>query len=184
MTSQLSWQPPPVTKCGGCVMTQQEALYHFEYLDGRLIYKNKVPRSSKVALGEEVGNRRPDGYIKVNFKRKQYYAHRIIYLMHHGFYPDEVDHIDRNPRNNKIENLRSATRSENAANRGVGKSNKSGFLGVFWNTQSAKWNAKIKINGKDKHLGFYDLLEDAASAYETASKRYHGKFSPYVAATK
>lgn len=171
----LSWQPPPVTKQR---MTQEEALHHFEYRDGVLIYKNRVLRSNKISIGDKVGWERPEGYLKFNFKGKSHYAHRVIYLMHHGVYPYEVDHIDGDKRNNRIENLRAACRSENASNVKMWSSNKSGYKGVFWNTQAGKWQAKITVNRIAKHLGFYADLLNAAKAYENASIKYQGKFSP------
>ena len=89
----------------------------------------------------------------------------------------EVDHINRNRKDNRLENLRFATRQQNIWNRGINKNNTSGYKGVFWNKQSNRWAAKIWLNYKQIHLGLFDSKEDAALAYNIAAKEYFGEYA-------
>lgn len=90
---------------------------------------------------------------------------------------EEVDHIDRNPLNNRRSNLRIATHAENLRNRGKNRNNTSGYKGVTWDKGEGKWSASITVNYKRVHLGRYSNPEDAYAAYCKAVKEYHGEFS-------
>ena len=121
------------------------------------------------------GTLRDDGYIGVFIDGKYHFAHRIIWEMHNGSIPEGmvVDHIDRIRNNNLIENLRICTFQENHFNRGKQSNNKSGFKGVSWHKQKQKWVAQIKLDGKNKFLGFFTCPEKAYLKYcETAIERY------------
>ncbi len=88
----------------------------------------------------------------------------------------QVDHIDLNGLNNQKYNLRLVTSSQNMCNKCKRKDNESGYKGVSWRETNKKWRVRIQINGKRVHLGYFDNILDAAKAYETASKIYHGEF--------
>ena len=131
---------------------------------------------------KKVGNKRfcrglPHA-IGVKLNTKGYLAHRIIWEMHHGPIPDGmvVDHKDCNPFNNKIDNLRLATKAQNSHNSQLKSSNKTGVKGVYVHTETGKFIAQIKAHGKALHLGVYDSLEDGAIAYAFASEILHGDF--------
>jgi len=105
--------------------------------------------------------------------RSGLYMHRVILDAPAGL---EVDHIDGNGLNNRRGNLRLATPSQNSCNKGVTKSNTSGYKGVFWEKGRGKWRALIRLNYKLKHLGFFDTPEKAYKAYCEASDKLHGEF--------
>lgn len=94
--------------------------------------------------------------------------------------PDNLqwDHINGNKLDNRRENLRYATNSQNNANRekqaGLYSSQ---YKGVFWNAQKGKWQSRLKIDGKQKHLGFFVNEKDAARAYNEAALKYFGEFA-------
>jgi hypothetical protein len=90
--------------------------------------------------------------------------------------PEFVDHIDRNRANDRWSNLWVCTRSQNQYNRTKQSNNKSGFKGVFWNTQRQKWQAKIGYQRRYKHLGFFDDPEEASMTYRRAAERLHAEF--------
>lgn len=90
------------------------------------------------------------------------------------------DHIDRNPFNNKSENLRVATKSQNAMNSRLRRDNISGYRGVSWSKQKKKWRSTININKAQKHLGFFDSIRDADIAYKNAAKDLFGEFMSFV----
>lgn len=160
-------------------MVQKEELEElFEYRDGDL-YGKYVPwrrkESNSRVVGKKLGSD-SGGYLQVNFtysgKKYRKLVHRIIYAMHHNYWPDLVDHIDQDPSNNRVENLRAADKRINAINSGLAKNNKSGIKGVSWDKNAKKWSAQIKANGSKVHLGVFSSLEEAKIAREAAEKVY------------
>jgi len=108
------------------------------------------------------------------------YMHRVILARMLGrelVAGEQVDHIDRNPLNNRRENLRLATGSENMHNQAKRVNNTSGFKGVCFHKGARKWLAGIKVNYKQIHLGYFDTAEAAAAAYNTAALVLHGTFA-------
>jgi len=90
---------------------------------------------------------------------------------------EQVDHIDRDPLNNRRENLRLATASENLRNQSKHKDNTSGFKGVSFHKPMQKWQAQIAVNHKQIYLGCFDTAAAAAAAYDTAAQSLHGTFA-------
>lgn len=114
----------------------------------------------------------------INICGRPYEASRIIWLIVHGTWPaQDIDHANRNPLDNRLENLRLATRSQNCANKGARSDNSSGFKGVSYHKQSGKWRAKIKHFGVENSLGLYDSPAEAGDAYRVAAQQIHGKFA-------
>lgn len=134
---------------------------------------------TKKLVGLMAGADRGDGYYKICFKKKRYYAHRVVWELHNGKLSkgEQIDHIDQNPSNNRISNLRIATNSENNCNRSRQSNNTSGFKGVSWNKFTQSWEAYIKLNGKRKFLGYFLRKESAALAYRLNAEMYHGQFA-------
>lgn len=112
-------------------------------------------------------------------KMRHLYMHNAIWEWHHGPIPDDltVDHIDRNTLNNQLSNFRLATFSQQMQNRGLFKNNKSGYRGVGWHKGCEKWQARIRVDGKLIHLGYYDDKDDAARAYDAAARIHFGEFA-------
>ena len=109
----------------------------------------------------------------ISGKRQHFYMHRRIMGEPLGL---QIDHIDRNGLNNRRENLRCATASQNQQNACRQINNTSGFKGVSWHNASRKWMARIMMDGHQHHLGIYDTPEAAHAAYREASARMHGEF--------
>ena len=113
-----------------------------------------------------------------NGKYKTFKVHRLVGI---AFLenPDNkpmIDHIDENKANNNVKNLRWATSSDNLVNQGKYKNNQSGFKGVLFYKPSNKYKAYIRINGKEKHLGYFKSAEEASRAYDAKAKELHGEF--------
>ena len=125
----------------------------------------------------EAGHKGEDGYIVIGILSTLYKAHRVIYLMCQGILPKEVDHIDGDKGNNRIANLRAASRRQNMANYSKPENNTSGYKGVSWSRSSRKWKAYIKVMDKQKHLGCFPCKIEAAKAYNAAANKYHGEFA-------
>jgi AP2 domain len=108
---------------------------------------------------------------------KLLYMHREI-LEKHGYTNfQHTDHINHNGLDNRFSNLRPATVSQNQGNKKKQKNNTSGYKGVSWDKRRNKWQVYIKINGKQKHLGYYDDIEDAKAAYDKSAKELFGEFA-------
>ena len=150
--------------------------------DGVLIWKIK-PRPS-IRVGAVAGHKRSN-FITLNIFGKRTRAHRLIWFMHHGEWPDgEIDHINCNPLDNRIENLRIANRSQNAANCKNGRVGKSGHMNV-WKTRNGRFMACVKtITDGFKSYGTYDSAEEAASVAKDAHIGVHGQFSKFAAIPK
>lgn len=87
-----------------------------------------------------------------------------------------IDHIDRNPLNNRKSNLRICTQQQNVWNSGMRKNNTSGVTGVSYEKRRGRWLAKIKVSGKSIHIGYYKNFDDAVSARYKAEEKYFGDY--------
>ena len=132
--------------------------------------------TGKFPAGAIAGNYMPGGYNRVRIDGRIYYGHRIAWALTHGVWPDRnIDHIDGDPSNNKIDNLRDISQKHNIQNqRHALPSNTSGLLGVGWHRQSGKWRARITADGKEHALGLFDSAEIAHGAYLKAKRELHG----------
>lgn len=116
-------------------------------------------------------------YRKISIDGQQYLAHRLAWFYMHGLWPaHEIDHINGNGSDNRIANLRQATRGENSTNSPAQKSNKIGLRGVHFHRGAKRYRAQICKNLKITHLGYFDTAEDAHAAYLTAAHKLHGEF--------
>jgi hypothetical protein len=147
----------------------------FEYRNGVLYWKHD--RRSNKLKGKKVGALSSTGRLGVKLLGKQYLVHRIIYAMHHGNCAEYVDHIDGNPLNNKIENLRAATMSENAINSKPRAKTKSGVKGVTWHGRDKLWHVRLRVGGEQKSFGYFKDLVEATSVAKAARLQHHGAFA-------
>jgi len=101
------------------------------------------------------------GYVVIRIDRKLYKAHQLAWLYTHGTFAPELDHINRIRNDNRIANLRAASRSMQMHNAGMLKNNTSGVKGVSYHAASKKWHARIWVDGKCRHVGFFATIEEA-----------------------
>ena len=118
--------------------------------------------------GNRAGTTDSGGYRQVQVDGKLIYEHRVIYEMHNGPIPDgmQIDHINGVRKDNRIENLRVVTPSENQHNRKEAK-------GFYFHKASGKFMARIDVDGKQIFLGRYETPVDARAAYLRAKRKYH-----------
>lgn len=144
-------------------LTQGLVREYMTYEDGKLFWR--ISPSNRAPVGAEVGYLHLDGYRRVGFRGVKYRVHRLIFLYHHGYFPENgIDHVNRMRDDNQIENLREASHSCNMRNAGTRINNTSGIKGVYYNKAHGKWRGQILINGQNKHLGSYDTKLEAACA--------------------
>ena len=158
------------------MITQEQLLNAFEYKDGNLYWKIA---KQKTVIGKIAGSKLPNGYFHFQLNGKFILHHRAIFLMHYGYLPKFIDHIDGNPSNNRIENLREVTASQNCWNQKY-KGSASGVKGVTWNKQDKRWQSQIRANGKKFYLGKFVNLDDAIVAYKNAAKKLHGEYRTQI----
>lgn len=115
------------------------------------------------------------GYINANCNHTKIYLHRLIFddLREN----DMIDHINHNVHDNRRNNLRIATNSQNQMNRDKPITNTSGIKGVYWHKNKQKWQANIQINESLLYLGIFDSKEDAIKARKQAEEKYFGSFN-------
>ncbi len=113
------------------------------------------------------------GYFHGHILGALHKAHRIIWLLATKEWPKEqIDHINGNRSDNRICNLRDASSGENGRNRKRQNDNKTGVSGVTWSNAHLKWRARIHVNGKRLHLGYYENIEDAIAVRKEAEAKY------------
>jgi hypothetical protein len=165
-------------------MTQEYAHEAFEYRDGELFWKvrplhhfvdeHAQKTFNSIRPGKRAGGV-TDGYMEVRMTLSGVKVHRIVFVMHHGFLPDEVDHIDGNPLNNRIENLRAASRSQNMRNTRTQRRTRTGVKGV--SIKGKRFCAFIIKDDRQLHLGMFDTLEQAAAARKQAEREQYGEYA-------
>jgi hypothetical protein len=157
-------------------LTQQQVRDIFSYADGKLYWRKKISR--KTVLGSEAGTlRKNDGYRQIMISKTIYRTHRLIYLYHHGHIPEIIDHINRDTSDNRVENLRPATRVQNAYNSKLRPDNTSGTKGVTWCKNKKKWVARVYVEGKCVNLGRFADMKDAIAEVVSARNKHHGIFA-------
>lgn len=132
-----------------------------------------------IRAGKQAGGVNHAGYTRITLNSREYYlAHRVIWLMMTGEWPEfEIDHINGDRRDNRWANLRPASRLENARNLKLCRRNRSGFKGVCWDAGRRKWVAYICADRKRKYLGAFTTPEAAHAAYCEAAEQLHGEFA-------
>ncbi len=148
------------------MLNKEELNNIFEYNNGDLIRK----KTGKIIKSPT------NGYFRAAINKKNYLAHRIIFMMHHGFVPTIIDHINGNRSDNRIDNLRAADNSQNAWNRIANKISTSSIKGLRLRKNN-KWEARIQVNNKSKYLGVFDNIELAELVVIEARNKYHKEFA-------
>ena len=161
-------------------LTQEmlKEILHYNSKTGIFIWKKS--NSNVVKIGQVAGFTNGKGYIEIGINKKYYKAHRLAFLYMTGKIPNtDIDHKDRNRTNNKWNNLRAATRSQNIQNSNKPITNTSGYKGIFYIKDSKRnpWGAKIVVNSKSIYLGCFKTKIDAAKAYDQAALKYFGEYA-------
>jgi len=154
--------------------TQEQLKAMFDYIDGKLVWKVKRKR---VNVGDLAGVVHPNGYLRTGLNGRIHLNHRLIFMFHHGYLPEIVDHIDGNKLNNKIENLRGANKITNQQNQKIKKENTSGYKNVSFCKQTKNWVVQIKVNGRSKTVARYANIEFADLVAQEARAKYHGEYA-------
>lgn len=173
-------------------ITQELVCELFDYRNGVLYWK--VRPAKCIHIGDRAGSfSAANNRWSIEINNKSYPRARLIFLWHHGWLPNIVDHRDRITVNDKIENLRAANHSQNSRNRTSHKNSTSKYLGVALSIEKSKrfstklnewvyytrtsWRACISVNGQSKILGRFKTEIEAAICYNEAAKIHHKEFA-------
>lgn len=135
-------------------------LFHYDPETGKFV--------SKRSPGRKVGTMHNAGYRHIGVDDNKYLAHRLAWLYVYGYWPKEIDHIDRNPLNNRIANLREVTRQQNKMNQGPQANSASGERGIDFLERLGKYRVRVCR----EHLGVFSTLEEAVSVRNKATERF------------
>ena len=149
-------------------ITYEQAMDLFYYKDG-FLYKKKT--------NKKIESRGCGDYLSVMINYKNYIVHRIIYLLHYKTLPFCVDHIDGNKQNNNIDNLRSATYTQNAYNRIKKPNTLTNLKNITYCKLKKKYKVQLQLDNKNKHFGYFSDLEDAKLTALTVRNKYCKEFA-------
>ena len=159
------------------LVSRERVLELLDYCEESGTFTWKKSRG-RVKAGDKAGSvgthRGCPSYLSISLDGRCYRAHHLAWLWVHGRWPkDQLDHIDTDKLNNRIANLREACTAENQQNqRKAHRNNRSGLLGATLH-RNKFWRAQIAVNGKAKHLGYFDTPEAAHEAYVSAKRAMH-----------
>jgi len=154
-------------------LKEMDRLFKYDVINGGLIRKVSVSKNTKE--GDRAGRETSGGYFSTTIKSKETQIHRIIYFMFNGFLPDFIDHKDGNPLNNKIDNLRGCTNSQNQYNKKIQKNNTSGYKNIY--KKNNGWIVLFRVNKRLKSYGVYRNISDAIKTAETIRLSMHKEFA-------
>lgn len=169
-----------ISKYNESPLTADYLRSQFNYESSTGLFKWAVSNTNKIKVGDIAGNlNSKNGYRYINItidgKYCRFFCHRLAWFYVYGAWPKEqIDHIDRDNSNNRINNLREATFMENQYNKTKqslvnGKKPSSRFIGVGWCSIKNQWRSYIRVNKKMRHLGYFDTEQEAALAYNAAA---------------
>lgn len=152
------------------MITKEAVLNLFDYKDGELFWKKSrqgiTRKDRKAGCKDRI-------YYRIGIDGKMYLLHQIVFLYHHGYIPKEIDHIDRNGFNNRIENLREVDSIINNRNRGTPKNNTTGAKNVYFDKKTNKWRVILVVRGKKKEGGSYFDFDKAKEVAQEMRDFYH-----------
>lgn len=157
-------------------MTYEELIEHFVYEPDTGMLR-KIKNCRKPYPWRKIGT---DGrYLATTMNGKVQYLHRLVWFYHYKTLPAQIDHIDNNPKNNRIENLRPCTSAQNQFNSRRKCNNQSGFKGVVFHAHCVNrpWQAKLGLAGKTISFGYYSTPEEASAAYVRGVAKYAREFT-------
>lgn len=152
----------------------------FEYNPKTGVMIRKISRGNNAKAGSIVGTVNGQGYLMVSINGKGWRVHHILWCMTYGYIPHKLDHENQNKQDNRLDNLREVTTTENNRNMPKPRHNTSGVVGVYFNKANSKWRAFVHLENKAKCLGSFKTKAEAIEARLEANKKYgfhenHGK---------
>lgn len=159
----------------GTILSKEYLCNLFEYSNGSLY--RKVRTANCVYEGDKAGFKRNDGYRQIKVDQKPYLEHQIVFIMHYGYKPNIIDHINGNKSDNRIENLREVSFNQNAHNVKRKSNNTTGIKNVSYSKRHKSWIVRVQANKIRKLIGIFDNLELAELVSIEARNKYHKEYA-------
>jgi len=164
-------------------MTQNDLKKVLKYDPETGVFTWKIRKANRIKIGDHAGRLTQCGYESIRIDGRDYLSHKLAWLYVYGEWPTlEIDHRDGLKSNNRITNLREATRIQNSRNSKTSSSNTSGFKGVHWKSKIKKWAATITFNRKKQHLGYFTSPQSASETYEARATELFREFKREIIA--
>lgn len=145
----------------------------YDSSSGLFYWNRDAIKGSNLKAGRVAGSKDAHGYVQINVQGCVLKAHRVAWAFVYGDWPSgQIDHINHDRADNRIENLRVVDNTGNHLNRPIQSNNKTGFVGVSKFKRTGKFVAYITSNGKRIHLGYFNLIEEAVKARDEANEKY------------
>jgi hypothetical protein len=155
-------------------LTQETIRHLFSYDAETGDFAWKVQKSRNIKLGEPIKANKITGYRCVKINKKTYPVHRLIWLYLYGHWPHgDIDHKNRIRSDNRLCNLRDVSRTDNCQNITLPSHNKSGHIGISWVKSHKSWTVYIKVDKKNKWLGYYKDINQAIAARKKGESTYY-----------
>jgi hypothetical protein len=152
-------------------------LLHYDAGSGIFTWKRPRP---KIVVGQVAGTIVKSGHRRIEIDAVSYGAHRLAWLFYYGKWPRiDLDHVNGKPDDNRIDNLRLATRSQNVMNGKLRSDNTSGFKGVHWNKLENRWKAQIRKKGTPPVIRSFIEKQEAIDFYKTTAVELYGSFARF-----
>lgn len=148
----------------------------FDYLSEGVFIRKMSTGPTSLAGQTVAGSAAGRGYKRTWVAGKKYTMHRLIWFWHHGTWPEALDHINGNRADNRIENLRECTHTQNMWN-AKGRKSQTGIKGVTWDKRKNRYRVRFRTGGERNSFGYFKTLEEARIAVEAARTKYHGEFA-------
>ena len=172
--SQLSDAAPDSLDELICTISQ---LVKYDKETGQFHWVVTSRRGMKSPYGKIAGSRGAShGYLSITLHGRKYLAHRLAWLLTYRELPNYIDHANRDKLDNRIQNLRKCTMSQNIANSKKSRANTSGFKGVSWSSEMRKWEAALNHSSRRKVLGYFDTAQEAANVRDEKARELFGEF--------
>ncbi len=162
------------------MITQSELKDLLSYDKDTGIFRWNIKPNKKIQKGSIAGYLNGSKRYLIGINRKYYKAHRLAWLYVYGYMPKIIDHINGNPTDNMISNLRECNTAQNALNVGVKAHSKSGIKNVMRKKGRSKWTVRLRVNGVYKHIGNFDDIELAGLVAVEAREKYHGEYARHI----
>ena len=161
-------------------LTQEEAKYWFRYNEGK-VYWIRSP-NTKILAGTEAGcisyiNKKP--YRRITLHDKGYSTAKIVFLLHHGYFPKKIFYVDGDTMNTDLINIRASTDGLTSYSTSI-VSSKTAYRNIYYEKRRSKYLVSLIVDKKCKFIGYYKNIDDAKEAYNLAARKIYGDFAVII----